>query len=45
MKLDDGSLRIAAPAELTEPLVALFDQLGRGLRSGELTKPAVGPAP
>lgn len=39
-KLDDGSLRIAAPAELAEPLAALFDQLARGLRSGELTKPA-----
>ena len=32
-KLDDGSLRIAAPAELAEPLAALFDQLARGLRS------------
>lgn len=32
-KLEDGSLRIAAPPHLAEPLAALLDQLARGLRS------------
>jgi superfamily II DNA or RNA helicase len=31
-KLEDGSLRIAAPPHLAEPLAALLDQLARGLR-------------
>jgi SNF2 family DNA or RNA helicase len=32
-RLDDGSLRIAAPAQLAAPLAELFEQLARGLRS------------
>jgi superfamily II DNA or RNA helicase len=32
-RLDDGSLRIAAPPQLAAPLAELFDQLARGLRA------------
>jgi SNF2 family DNA or RNA helicase len=32
-RMADGSLRIAAPPELAEPMAALFEQLARGLRA------------
>jgi len=33
-RLDDGSLKIAAPAALAAPLAQLLEQLARGLRAG-----------
>jgi SNF2 family DNA or RNA helicase len=37
-RLDDGSLRIAAPAQLAAPLAELFDQLARGLRAASASE-------
>jgi hypothetical protein len=38
-RLDDGSLRIAAPPHLAEALAALLDQLAHGLRSSHSPGP------
>lgn len=37
-RLDDGSLRIAAPPHLAESLAALLDQLAHGLRSSDSSR-------
>jgi hypothetical protein len=39
-RLEDGSLRIAAPPQLAAPLAELFDQLARGLRSAAASAPS-----